>query len=242
MGGPLSADDVAALAALLETQWRRLRAWVELTDAATDPAPSSLPGWSVAELVAHLARAMSALAVCRPAEPGTVPLTLGEYLGTYPDRAEQITAVTRDLAVEIQHDPLRGIDRLSAETFDRLRELRAVGPDPVVQARRAPILLSEMVVSRLVELVVHGDDLVRSRGPWPGPGPLEPGAVQVVSDALLEVLLDRGGWDLEVVDPLAWLRVATGRVPVSVGTVTAALRARSTADSVPDLGSRLPLL
>lgn len=241
MGGPLNADELTTLASLLEVQWTRLRTWVEQTDAAERQSPSVLPGWTVSELVAHLGRAMGALGVCRPAPPGTVPLTLAEYLGTYPERAEQISAVTRDLAAEIAHDPLAGIDRLAAEAFDRLAELRGVGPDPVVQARRAPILLSEMVLSRLVELVVHGDDLVRSVGSWPGPGPLEPAAVTAVSAALLEVLLDRGGWDLEVVDDLAWVRLATGRAATH-GAVTTALRARSMADSVPDLGGRLPLL
>ena len=242
MGGPLNADELTALASLLEVQWTRLRSWVGHTGVADRQAASALPGWSVSELVAHLGRAMGAIGACRPAPPGTVPLTLAEYLGTYPERAAQISTVTRDLAIEIRHDPLAGIDQLAAEAFARLAELRGAGPDPVVQARRAPILLSEMVLSRLVELVVHGDDLVRSVGSWPGPGPLEPAAVTAVSAALLEVLVDRGGWDLEVVDDLAWVRLATGRVPTSVGAVTAALRARSTADSVPDLGGRLPLL
>lgn len=242
MGAPVGRDELAAPAGLLATQWARLRTWLDLTGAADDPRPSVLPGWTVAELVAHLGRAMTAVTACRVAGPGVVPLTLGEYLGTYPDRADEIADVTRDLAEEIRADPLAALDRLAGEALDRLTELRRSGDDPVVWARRAPIRLSEMIGSRLVELVVHGDDLARSVAAGPGPGPLEPAAVAAVAQALLEVLVDRGGWDLEVVDDLAWIRLATGRVPASVTGLAAALRTRSAADSVPDLGGRLPLL
>jgi uncharacterized protein (TIGR03083 family) len=242
MGAPLGRHEVDALSNLLAAQWQRLRSWLERSGAADDGRPSVLPGWTVAELAAHLGRGMSALGACRPAEPGVVPLTLGEYLGTYPERAAEIATLTRALAEDIRPDPLAGLDRLAADAMDRLAELRRAGEDPVVWARRAPILLSEMVGSRLVELVVHGDDLARSVTAVPGPGPLDPAAVDTVAQALLEVLVDRGGWDLEVVDPLAWTRLATGRVPASVPAVAAALRTRSAADSVPDLGGRLPLL
>ena len=72
--------------------------------------PSVLDGWTVAELVAHLGRAMEALAVCVPLPDGTVPLTLGEYVGTYVARAADIAQTTRELAVEIAHDPLGEVD------------------------------------------------------------------------------------------------------------------------------------
>lgn len=245
MGAPLGRHEVDALAGLLAAQWERLRSWLEpdgAHDPAHDPTPSVLPGWTVADLVAHLGRGMSALGACRGAGPGVVTLSLGEYLGTYPERADEIATVTRAMAEEIRPDPLRALDRLAAEALERLTELRRSGDDPVVWARRAPILLSEMIGSRLVELVVHGDDLARSVARSLGPGPLEPGAVGAVARALLEVLVDRGGWDLEVVDDLAWIRLATGRTPVNVTGVAAALRTRSPADSVPDLGGRLPLL
>ncbi len=136
---------------------------------------------------------------------------------------------------------MAAVDPRARDAFDRADELRTLGQDPVVQARRAPILLSEMLTSRLVELVVHGDDLVRSLPPG-GPSPLAPDALTLVGEVLLEILLDRGGWDLEVVDERAWLRLACGRVPYSVDAVSAALRPTSLADSVPDLATRLPLL
>ncbi len=240
MGGRQSEDDLDRLVSTLRRQWDRLRGWVGDLDEAIGREPSILPEWTVAELVAHLGRAMDALTACRPA-PGLVPLTLGEYLGTYPDRAAEIAATSRAIAEEIRFDPLGAVDAMAAAAFAHVDELRAGGGDTVVQARRGPILLSEMMLSRLVELVVHGDDLVRSTGRT-GDGPLDPEAVDLVAATLLEVLTDRGGWDLEVVDPLAWIRLACGRVPFAMDAVSAALQTRWTSDSLPDLGSMLPLL
>lgn len=225
----------------MRTQWTRLRAWARELDGPTLARPSVLDGWTVAHLVAHLARAFDALAAAGPTPPGTVPLTLAEYLGTYPERAAEIDRVTRELAAATADDPLGAVDRAAADAFARLAELRRLGEDPVVQARRGPILLSEMLTSRLVELVVHGDDLARS-APRPGTSPLDGDAVRRVSDALLEVVVDRGGWDVEVVDPLAWVRLAAGRVPLTGEALRAALAPTYTSDSLPDLGTALPVL
>lgn len=240
MGGRLSGVEVDQTITTLRRQWERLRRWVAQLDDEATARPSVLSGWTVADLVAHLGRAMDALTASRPAEPGSVPLTLAEYLGTYPDRAEEISAVTRELTARIAHDPVGELDAMATAALANLDRLRT-GDDPVIQARRAPILLSEMVTSRLVELVVHADDLARSVR-LPGPGPLDPEATRLVSQTLLEVLLDRGGWDLEVADELAWVRLACGRVELTGTTLRAALTPRSTADSLPDLGARLPLL
>lgn len=236
--------ELVALENLLRAQWLRLRDWVDRLDLAVDTEPSVLAGWTVAELVAHVGRAMDALTPAQPAAPGTVPLTLAEYVGTYPGLAADIQETTRQIAAQIAPDPLPAVERMAEAAFAQLSVLRDLGADPVVQARRGPVLLSTMVTSRLLELVVHADDLVRStRLVAPrDPGPLEAGAVAVVADALLDVLVDRGGWAVEVVDPIAWLRLACGRVPLDAQTLPAALQPAHTGDSLPDLGTYLPLL
>lgn len=268
--------DLAADAAVLRRQWRTLRGWVgEVVDERAGATASVLDGWTVADLVAHLGRAMGALAACEPLPAGTVPLSLAEYLGTYAGRASDIDRVTRELAAEIADDPLRHVDALVAAAFRRLDEL---GPaDRVVQARRGPVLLSTMVVSRLTELVVHADDLQRSLarargaapgsraelgtgvGPLPGvpgglgpadalgdgvssAGPVDGDALDLVARALLRIVQARGGHDLELVQPLTWVRLAAGRIPYDVDVLAAALAPRFPSDAVPDLGRELPLL
>lgn len=272
----LRPEDLAARIDLLERQWVTLRDWVGSAVAAGDrSAASVLDGWTVAELVAHLGRAMEALAVCEPAPVGTVPVTLAEYLGGYRGRADDIAAVTRELATEIAADPLGHVDRTARAALDRAREL---GPtDRVVQARRAPVLLSTMLASRIAELVVHADDLqrslARSRGAAPGSraelgdgvgplpgvrgslgpqdglgdgvrsgGPIDGDALDLVARELLRIVVARGGWDLELTQPLTWVRLAAGRLPYDVDVLAAALAPRFTSDSVPDLGRMLPVL
>ncbi|WP_225755091.1 maleylpyruvate isomerase N-terminal domain-containing protein [Actinotalea sp. Marseille-Q4924] len=231
--------DVATTDRLLRAQWLRLREWlVELDDDAT-AAPSVLPGWTVAELVAHVGRVMNALAVAQPDDGDA--LSLGQYLRLATQQADRVDATARRLAQEIVDDPLGALDREAEDAFAHLHDLRGMGPDVVVRARMAPIRLSDLLLTRLLELVVHGDDLDRSLPAVPGDIVLDE-ALEVVSAALLEVLTGRGAWDLEVVEPRAWVRLACGRTPLSAEAVGAAVRPRHTSDSTPDLTGALPLL
>jgi hypothetical protein len=238
---PLLAEATAAL----QAQWHRLRPWVgALVDSDVAGEPSVLDGWTTVELVVHLGRAMDALAVCTPAPPGTVPLTLAEYLGSYSGRGADISALTRDLATRHARDPLGYVDESARGAFATLD--RFAGQDVVVQARRSPVLLSEMTVSRVIELVVHGDDLLRSlhllRGADVPPDPVDPTALDLVARALLGIVVARVGDDLEVADARRWVRLATGRTPYDVDALAAALRPRYTSEGVPDLGRMLPVL
>lgn len=238
------SHELATLEHLLRAQWLRLRDWVDERDLAVSDAPSALPGWTVAELVAHLGMAMGALTRAQPGPPDAEALTFAAYVTTYPDTAEDIAERTRRLAAETRDGPLPAVERMVAEAFAQLQVLRDLGADPVVIARRGPLLLSTLVLTRLLELVVHGDDLARSvGGTAPGTlGPLEPGALQVVAEALREALVETGGPDLDVVDALAWTRLACGRVPATADAVGAALRPRHLGDGLPEVAGLLPLL
>ncbi|BDZ42590.1 hypothetical protein GCM10025865_18890 [Paraoerskovia sediminicola] len=233
--------DLIQLSRTLRTQWDALVEWIDQADLDDDvlAEESAVTGWSVGELVSHLGRAMDALAVCGPVPPGTVPLSLAEYLGTYPQRSAEITTVTRELDAEIRRDRVAGISAKADRAFATLDDL---GPhDLVVQARRGPIMLRDMVASRLIELVVHGDDLERSL-PGIAGSPLERDALALAADELLRIVVARGGWSLEVADARTWIRLAAGRVPYDVDDLTRALRPEFTAGGVPDLGRVLPVV
>ena len=236
------------LTTALARQWQRLGRWLEPVGddlLGTAGQSSALPGWTRGELVSHLGRCMGALTAAVPQPAGTRPATLSEYLASYPGTAEQITASTRELDARIAGDRLAEVSRLVAEAFAHLRTL---GDDDelVVLGRRAPLRLRDLVVTRLVELVVHADDVARSfadvaatRG---ADDPVDPGALALVADALCGIVRARGGWDLEVADARRWVRLAAGRAPYDVDELALALRTSFTADSVPDLGNVLPLL
>ena len=83
---------------------------------------------------------------------------------------------------------------------------------------------------------LHGT--VDSTGPA---DPRDPEATRIVADELLKIVVTRGGWSLEVVEPLLWVRLASGRQPYDVDALARALRTGDTATGVPDLGRMLPL-
>ncbi|NMR20365.1 maleylpyruvate isomerase N-terminal domain-containing protein [Cellulomonas fimi] len=249
--------DLATSSALLDTQWRVLRTWLRdtLDDDDVLAAPSVLPQFTVGELLAHVRRAMDALAACEPAVPGLLPVTLGEYLGGYAEAPRHDAPADSTSAVETPAsgpvgagepaapgagpDPLRTLERSTDAAFATLGRLGS--DDRVIQTHRAPLLLSDLVLTRLLELVVHADDLERSVR-RAGESPVERESLELVAQALLGIVVARGGWSLELVDPLLWMRLATGRVPYHVDRLAEALRARFTSDSVPDLGRMLPLV
>lgn len=241
-----SSTDLPAATTALRTQWDVLRRWVgQVVDPHAARSASVLDGWTVGDLVAHLGRAMDALTAVEVAPEHTVPLTLAEYLGQYADRADGIAEETRRLSGELGENPLDGVDALARAAFARLDALGTT--DVVVLARRGPVMLSDMVTSRVLELVVHGDDLARSlrdsgRVDPSGAGPVDRGALELVAGVLLRIVVARGGWSLEVAQPLTWVRLAAGRVPYDVDVLAEALTPQYTSDAVPDLGRMLPLL
>lgn len=232
----MSDADLARSSTIVREQWRTLRTWLGEIDVHDD-RPSVLDGWTVAELVAHLARCHRVIPGAVEAPAGTPAQSLAEYLGGYAADAAGVAEGTREQAREIAADPLTAIDQAARRAWEALEEL---GPrDRVVLAKRGPILLSDLVVTRAVEFVVHADDLGRSLGVKP---PVQRAALELVAEAFLDVVITRGGWSLEVVEPLLWVRLAAGRQPYDVDELAKAIRATYTADSVPDLGTHLPIV
>jgi uncharacterized protein (TIGR03083 family) len=165
-----------------------------------------LGDWTVRELVAHLGLGIGLSRSVEAAQPGAVPLSLGDYVRAYPPAAHQIAEMTRELSATFGDDLVAGFRRTAAEALVAIDALDA----EVVQARRGPISRDDYLLSRLLELVVHGDDLQRALGR--SDAPLLPEAVAAVSDALAAAYAERSGHATDGTG-LVWLRRAAGRVP-----------------------------
>ena len=235
--------------------------WVGERDAADLERPSVLPGWSLRDLVAHVVVVADSVVHLEPLPRSAPTLTVSEYLAGYPERAERISRLTQQAAAQAADLSSAYTQRWTAAG----ERLDALGDVESVQARRAPARLADFLATRVVEMVVHGDDLARSLPERPGPS-LPAGAVAFVARLLLEVLAERHpGRSLEVrvppvaavqclpgprhtrgtpgsvveTDPLTWVRLAAGRTrwqdAVDAGAVSAS-------GERADLSAVLPLL
>ena len=139
--------------------------------------------------------------------PGAVPLTFGEYVRAYPPAADQIAEMTRAIQTSFGDDLVGGLRRTATEAFAALDAT----PGDVLQARRGPIAREDFLLTRLLELVVHGDDLQRALDRTDAP--LLPAAVTAVSEALAAAYVERAGGTPPTGSGLDWIRRAAGRVP-----------------------------
>lgn len=224
-------------------------------------APSVLPGWSVRDLAAHLVVVADSVRHLEPLPANAGVLSISEYLAGYAERAERISGLTQEAAAELS-DLGAGYHQRWDDAFARLASLEDVDK---VLARRAAARLADLVVTRIIELVVHGDDLNRSLSPAQ-PVAVPTAALALVARALLDVLAQRHpGRALEVrvppvaavqclpgprhtrgtpagvveTDPLTWVRVASGRLSWGDALESGALTASG---ERADLSHALPLL
>jgi uncharacterized protein (TIGR03083 family) len=173
--------------------------------AAAWSAPSALAEYQVGELAAHTLVATARLElVLREDEPrGATVVDLPAFYGTNRVDDPSVTGagyhpLIRAVAAESAgRGPAAVADELRG-TLGRVRPLVA-GADPgrlvsVLNVRNGATSLEEYLRTRVVELVVHGDDLAASVGlPYEVP----PVAADVVLDACLELARARSG-DLPV--------------------------------------------
>jgi uncharacterized protein (TIGR03083 family) len=141
-------------------QSRMVLDWLDRLPAAAWESPSVLPGWDLRELVGHLVFAHHTLlaAVDRPSRQRTLPIHV--YVSGYRPNADQIDGASRSAAAD-----LTGPETSSrlAEVVAQCAERFAAGPLPdVLLGPRGPITAQHLLHTRIVELVVHSDDLSRS--------------------------------------------------------------------------------
>ncbi len=241
--------DPERLRAAVVGQWRSVQ---RLVDAVPDDAfarPTRLGDWTVAELVAHLARNPSHLArmLASPAPKGARRLDAMSYYDDAGEQAPAIAARARDNAAGLTPAALR--EEMREQTEAAVTVLDVLADATPLTAAGGVIRLVDYLPSRCVEGCVHALDLAAATGVEPE---LEPEAIGVAV-RLLAAALERRvpgrsvelrvppyvavqvvegprhtrGTPANVVetDPVTWLELATGRLAwpaaVSDGRVAA---------------------
>lgn len=193
---------------LLTNQWAQLWSWITQTEVAVgfDEA-SVLDGWTVRDLIGHLGRALSSITLVSESDDRT-PLSLLAYVSNYGPAAETIAQETRGLVSELGDEVLSRVDCMALEGLKALASLRS----EVVLGPRGRIRREDYVITRLLELVVHADDLGRSL-PHLTPPRVKPKAIEVVADVLSSAYREKTGSDRDwQASDQDWLRIATGRL------------------------------
>jgi uncharacterized protein (TIGR03083 family) len=239
-------------------QWQLIANAVELLPDSQFALPSELPGWRVAELVAHLSMCAAAPArwLAEPA-PDRAETTAADYLVCLPLAAAGIDERTQSLAAGKTPAQLRA---LVDEAVASLSEVAAeTDPARVIPSRLAPMRFDDFLVTRVVEGVVHGLDLSPVVEP-------DAGALRIATRALLAALVAKApGHTVEVrvppiaavqcvegprhtrgtpsnvveLDPVTWVRLAAGRLPWADAVADGRVRASGERSNISTL---LPIL
>jgi uncharacterized protein (TIGR03083 family) len=140
--------------------------------AARWAQPSALTDMSVGALAGHLARQVSMVEQLLPLDPGQEPpIPLAEHYAraawNNPDRADQANAGIRaTAATEAQDGPAAVAERARAAATRLAAALPGLPPDQPVRLPWGPwsLTLADLLVTRMMEMTVHGDDLAVSVG------------------------------------------------------------------------------
>lgn len=243
------------------TQFGHVRQAVRALDERQLALPTRLGDWTVRDLLAHLALAVASIGrALEREEPAKPELALPDYPSVTAARAAAVAESARDLARATPD-----LDALYARTEEDLaRHLATASPARVLAVRAGAMTLTDHLVTRTVELVVHTDDL---NAAVPGlEVPCDRQAVAAATRFLADVLAARApGGSTEVrippyavvqcvegprhtrgtppnvveTDPLTWLRLATGRLAWKDAVADASVRASG---ERADLEGLLPLM
>ncbi|SDU19599.1 TIGR03083 family protein [Jiangella alkaliphila] len=243
-----------------------LRGWLAALPAEHWTGPSVLPGWTVADLAAHIALVADSVTATAAAPRGEPARSLSEYLSTYAAVAADLSDRTLAISTRAGHDKdgiLAAIDARYQAAADIVDE-RGLD-DMVLTTRRVPARQADYLLTRVIEIAVHADDLARSV-PDADPPALPRDTTRLAVRTLLDVLAERApGRSVEVrvapfaavqciegprhtrgtppntvdLTPALWLRLAGGRTTWADGVSAGAVLASG---QRADLSSYLPLL
>lgn len=248
--------DPARVRAALVAEWRALADLTDKLDPAQLAEPSGLTGWTLADLVGHIAAGVEAVPrwLAQP-EPTGQAITVEQWAGGTAAAAEAISETAQEMAAAGK-TPRAYLDAAAALVQETPESRLSV-------TRIGPMRLPDMLVTRLVEAVVHADDLERATGTA---FPHDRQALAIVTRVLADILAIRTpGHSVEVrippfavvqcvtgpkhtrgtppnvveTDPRTWLRLATGRVTWENMVEEGSVRASG---ERADLSGWLPLL
>ncbi len=189
-------------------QWQTIASAVPTIDL---DAPSRIRGWRNREVVAHLTLQPILLRrILRTASAREPRMKLSANLDGTSSLADLIDVTARHDAELGRLDFRRAVD-------DALPELRASDLAVTVETVQGSMVLVDYLITRCVEAVVHGRDLVEPVEP-------DPTAEAITARALLDALAERAPRLVRVAQDLPsreWIDVATGRRSCSGELATA---------------------
>ncbi|MGP3984022.1 sterol carrier family protein [Streptomyces sp. KR80] len=246
-------------------------------------APTRLGAWTVRELIVHVALGLDELPSrleiltrpsARPPRPGQEPippaptdpeLDLQGYLRSLRTQAEDIagTAVAETAALPDAGHPRDVLARLDAAAGHLGSAVAQADGATVIPTRFGAMTVDDFLITRLLETVVHGDDLTAATGAAIAH---DRHALATVTRMLADALAVKApGGSVEVrippfavvqcvagprhtrgtpsnvveTDPLTWIRLATGRKSWAAARDTAEV---SASGERADLSDHLPVL
>lgn len=255
------ASRLAAELAAFDDQARELAAWFDRRPTASLSGASALPGWSLRTLLGHvvgskegLATHLAGGAIRGDAGPA---IGVGTYVRAYRRAATDISDVSERI----------GRAATPEQLLARLREPTppsSLADAAVIAGPRGPITAIAFAGTRVLDLVVHCDDINRSQ---PDESvTLVRAALATAVRMLAEILTEQApGRAVEVrippfvavqaiagprhtrgtppnvveTDPITWIRLATGREAFSAAVAAGSVRASGPRG---DLTAFLPLL
>ncbi len=255
------AYDPARTRTALLLQTRAVHKAVRGLEPASYGLPTRLGDWTVRELVVHIARQIEAMSrVLGEEPPASADLTLTRWARSTAGIAERLDADTREATAASFADPA---GRLAAAVAALEADLAGPLPHRLVRITLGTLPAADFAVTRLVELVVHADDLAAATGV---PVPLDRQALASVVRLLADAFAERApgnavelrvppfvavqcvegprhtrGTPPNVVEmgPVTWLRLACGRVGWAAALEEAAV---SASGDRADLSGYLPVL
>lgn len=255
----------ATAAESLIEQSHTLLTWLSALPDEAYARPTALDRWDVRMLVAHLVLIEHGTARVLGLPSAEKPLSPSAFVARYRPSVEAIAASTAETAGEHSGRELVVDLRDAVETVEAA--LSGSHP-PVVQAPRGPFRAEDWLETRIVELVVHADDLNRTF-PERAPIPVVRSALGRTMRYLAQMLADtHPGRSVEVrippyaavqcglgdpgpthtrgtppnvveTDALTFLRLATGRLSWDEAVSAGKVHASGLRA---DLSSALPLL